>query len=619
MIIEETDTTFARERSFLTSLFPITTESLDQEEHHDDGASTISLSPTLRSDGSPLSTYSAPSPVVRRLIDLASADARSEDQERDKFVFMYKKERDSAPTTFRVVTYFRLSSYQVNGIDMRLNNMPQPGPVLLYFMFFSRVYRKMIALQHKDAHHAECLHFFDPIDITKGGLGITECVECMQLRYDYFIVGHIHQAFLLVASGKTTEEKWKYKLNLEEFVQFMIAFADIAFCNKSFVCPTMEDRINRLCDILEFHRGSRYIRAILNTLFINTFIPRVNENIDIAEEIKRFIIITTPSYVVNVPKRSQDVIKDPVYRLLFMKYFQDLYCHPYEQYPLPALDMGTVKVCSKLWYRMVIHNTTHQMLTFEINHSIPWLVVSVKQGCKTSVAPGFSMKASIEINPTRLGAVTGKIFVASYTGDKKRMIEECSIPIFINVIAGRDGQGADASAAMIKLKSKAASSSPVKGMRGKRVVKSENELPRLSILPFGRMTATRPGLWGEAPVIEIPLDVYDRQNLAPRGPCASRTTLSAPPSESKKLAINWSSSSPAYGGDTMRSHPGHCPQSVGKKEDGGTSSCDEMLLETMVSSELGQEVSADVSGQVYDQISAELDAQLDAQLEESIF
>eukprot|EP00397_Hematodinium_sp_SG-2012_P033532 GEMP01035843.1.p1 GENE.GEMP01035843.1~~GEMP01035843.1.p1 ORF type:complete len:467 (+),score=64.32 GEMP01035843.1:135-1535(+) len=365
------------------------------------------------------------SPVLRRLIDLplqtTHADSeRHEDEDEPQYTkhkgFLRILEEQKEPTLFRVITYFPVSRYNVNGVLVSTPGRERPGPLLLLFMFHARLYERLILLQQ---HNIDPESFFAPIDVQQGHLGIREIVDLTRdlAEKQHLMAGHIHKGFLAAIKNPPDklEDRWKCKLNLDEFVVFLIILAEVSFSSPKAECHSTKQRMTRLAVHLNLHRGSHEMRLMLQIAFRDVYAPRIDEYTDFAEVATQLALSRTPNHFVKPAWVKKAVLEAPENIALFRKYEIDGRVNPWEEYPLPALDMGTVTVHKKVSFRIELRNISSQLIDFHISHHIPWLEVRIAKECRMRVVPGFSVVCAVEATPEIEMKYSGSISIATWS------------------------------------------------------------------------------------------------------------------------------------------------------------------------------------------------------------
>lgn len=246
-----------------------------------------------------------------------------------------------------VRTYIDLQSYNLTWlVEKKRHN---PGPMQLIFMFYSRIYDKLVGKQR-----GVDVPLFDPIDLQRRSLPFHALLDWAQdFKLSYGKIGRreLERLYCTVhEGGLPPKERFESRITYAEFVR-LVALMDGGSepmdrskldgsrtrCNESHL-----ERLRRLTKFLCFDNVKK-VKLMLHNAYRDVHFWKLSSGDDFSKEARATEMRCRPQWNVQpiAPRRSVD----PLQEAAAIKYLQQFTWiankHMWEEFEAPFVDMGT--------------------------------------------------------------------------------------------------------------------------------------------------------------------------------------------------------------------------------------------------------------------------------------
>ncbi|CEM33702.1 unnamed protein product [Vitrella brassicaformis CCMP3155] len=345
---------------------------------------------------------------------------------------------DGTSPILRVKTFFDLSSFDFKNIMQKEQFQSQPGSLLLIWMFYSRLYTKLIeeALGHASGT------FFAPIDLDERHVCFREILDFAR-DFDMFgpSVGltkvQLERAWQTIAPVLPEYEnhRFKAKVTFDEFVDYLTVLGDVAMSHPRWNLQ----HYKRSARVLMFFKqlglyNVKAVKARLLDAYRDTHIHRFKAfPFNPLEMPKRAFLLAMPKGVVlMVPEEKRlNVLRDDALKRFIERRFVWLDQRTiWEAFEGPWIDMGVQQWNVRKSYRMDITNLNFHScyLNVSVEHCDP-VRVTYKT---TPLPPGATVQVMVDSEPTCCGEWLGFISIDAITarGDWERV----GVPIYLRTV-----------------------------------------------------------------------------------------------------------------------------------------------------------------------------------------
>mmetsp|Transcript_28575 Transcript_28575/g.51787 ORF Transcript_28575/g.51787 Transcript_28575/m.51787 type:complete len:632 (-) Transcript_28575:14-1909(-) len=324
------------------------------------------------------------------------------------------KAAQKGPGLLDVKTYFDLQAYNLEQFAEKQTK--QPGSILLMYMFYSRIFEKLVGKQ-KGVE----VPLFAPVDFNARLLGFRAILEWAR---DFKVVPsrvprrELERIYVTVHAGDlSSHEKFASKITYPEFV-FLIVLCgnngepmDRSRLDGSRVResePRLE-QVKRFASYLSL-ANSKKVKLQLHDAYRDVHFWKLSDGADFEKEARAAEMRSRPQYRVdcsNVSENDQEIISARKYMEHFTWCKQE---RLWEEFEAPCLDMGVSVIGgAQKSFRVSITNRGFYVakLTLEVSSSgplrLPWK--------DTSLGAGQSIDVSVEVVPMECGEWRGEMLI----------------------------------------------------------------------------------------------------------------------------------------------------------------------------------------------------------------
>eukprot|EP00931_Biecheleriopsis_adriatica_P101354 TRINITY_DN76508_c0_g1_i1.p1 TRINITY_DN76508_c0_g1~~TRINITY_DN76508_c0_g1_i1.p1 ORF type:complete len:679 (+),score=111.90 TRINITY_DN76508_c0_g1_i1:54-2039(+) len=347
------------------------------------------------------------------------------------------------PEGLEVKTYFDLQSYNLDSFAEK--KQKQPSSLLLMYMFYSRIFEKLVGKQ-KGVE----VPLFAPVDFGDRLLGFRAILEWSK---DFKVTPsrvprrELERIFVTCHAGsQPSEEKFASKITYSEFV-LLVALCgntgepmDRSRVDGSRVreTETRLDQVKRLAGFLCLANPKK-VKLELHNAYRDVHFWKLSNGADFAKEARAAEMRSRPQYRVEaLPIGDNDPSVAAARRYLD----QFTWCHTeqlWEEFEVPCLDMGCFVLSgSTKRFRAQIRNLGMSLakLTLQISSAgplrLPW------KDCM--LGPGQSVDVIVEVLPMECGEWRGELVAsAAWTGSFGPGQADVRVPTYVRVLQPQKG------------------------------------------------------------------------------------------------------------------------------------------------------------------------------------
>mmetsp|Transcript_59950 Transcript_59950/g.111137 ORF Transcript_59950/g.111137 Transcript_59950/m.111137 type:complete len:609 (+) Transcript_59950:109-1935(+) len=409
--------------------------SANTEATLDDGTATDAWDVPLRAGGQHLEPDAAESGVPAW---------------KDQFVPPVRKPK----ALMEVRTFLDLQEYKLDGIVIK--QPPAPGSLQLMYMFYSRIYEKLVGKQR-----GVDVPLYEPFDHNERMLNFRGILAWAS---DFKIVParvgrrELERIFATVHPGpQSPRSRFTGKITYSEFLDLVLLCADVQPgepMDKSRVDgsrvrthETRLERVKRLAKYLVL-TDSKKVRLNLHNAYRDTHFWKLSNEADFAKEARSTELRAQPQWNVDLLREDRRI--DPMLDRGCRKFLEQFTWlsadRTWEEYEGPFVDMGTSVIGSKAkHFRVVLHNCGHYLARIALKAydlgplDVPWQDVEL--------GPGQEIEVLIKLVPSEVGSWAGKLAISStWMGHHREQThEDMEIPVLLQVVQSlQAGQHADA-------------------------------------------------------------------------------------------------------------------------------------------------------------------------------
>lgn len=363
---------------------------------------------------------------------------------------VYDGNRTKAPklSLLEVRTFFDLQAYNLDGIADKQRNTP--GPTLLMYMFYSRIYEKLIGKQR-----GVDVPLFAPIDLKARNLGFRAILDW---AVDFHLfptrVGRreLERFFVTVHPGPEPPiERFASKITYEEFLLL------IALCNcghepmersrvdgsRRHTDETRLDRTKKIALHLCLSNAKK-VKFDLHNAYRDVHFWKLSNGADFEKEAKAADLRSRPQW--RVEPLPEGTVKEAAVSVRYLEQFTWLPTgQTWEEFEAPFLDMGTAVLGKDpRRFRITVCNKALSMTKLSLQLQgdgplrLPWR--------DSTLGPGQTAEIFMEVVPFECGEWTGKLVVsASWAGACAPEPQEAAVPTYMRVIPPHTGSAEAAS------------------------------------------------------------------------------------------------------------------------------------------------------------------------------
>ncbi|CAE8708709.1 unnamed protein product [Polarella glacialis] len=358
------------------------------------------------------------------------------------------------PQQLEVKTFFDLQAYNLDPYAGKLRK--EPGSMQLMYMFYSRIYEKLVGKQ-KGVE----VPLFAPANFGDRSLGfraILDWARDFRVSPARVTRKELERIFVTVHGGSMPAlEKFTSKITYTEFVTFVVLCGtagepmDRSKVDGSRVreIETRLEQVKRLSTCL-FLANSKKVKLGLHDAWRDVHFWKLSDGADFEKEARACEMRSRPQHrvdAIDIPEGCQDTAAARRYLDQFTWSQKD---HLWEEFEAPCLDMGAFVLAGAVKkFRVSITNRGFSLCRLKLDVSsvgpvrLPW-----RDG---TLGPGQSAEVMIEVVPMECGEWRGDIVAsASWTGGFASPAEEIRIPTYVKVLQPQKG-GSDAIASRLPL------------------------------------------------------------------------------------------------------------------------------------------------------------------------
>jgi hypothetical protein len=323
---------------------------------------------------------------------------------------------------------------------------PEPGSIQLIYMFYSRVYDKLIGKQKGIE-----VNLFSPIDLSErllGFHGILDFARDFKLIPSRTNRSELERFYITVHTGvdagesEAVKRKFESKISYYEFVELLALCTeggepmDRSRVDRSTVhaAETRLERVKRLASLLGLTNTSK-VRLALHNAYRDVYFLKLGDGMDFEKEVKAIEIRSRPQRRVELLPESRrlDRFGTDAAALKYLSHFAwRCKAHDWEEIELPIIDMGSAFVNEPSKHcRLTI--TNRQLFLARVRLQaidlgsvrLPWE--------EMQLSPGQSVDAQLEFAPVACGEWCGSILISAEWVTAGGY-EKVSVPTYMRVM-----------------------------------------------------------------------------------------------------------------------------------------------------------------------------------------
>mmetsp|Transcript_16871 Transcript_16871/g.39218 ORF Transcript_16871/g.39218 Transcript_16871/m.39218 type:complete len:624 (+) Transcript_16871:112-1983(+) len=353
-----------------------------------------------------------------------------------------------------VRTFLDLQEYKLDGLVIKPPSAP--GSLQLMYMFYSRIYEKLVGKQrgvdvplYEPFNHDERMMNF------RGVLAWASDFKIVPMR-----VGRreLERIFATVHPGpESPRSRFTGKITYGEFLDLVLLCADVQPgepMDKSRIDgsrvrthETRLERVKRLAKYLVL-TDSKKVRLNLHNAYRDTHFWKLSNEADFAKEARSTELRAQPQWNVDLLREDRRI--DPMLDRGCRKFLDQFTWlsadRTWEEYEGPFVDMGTSVIGSSAKnFRVVLHNRALYLARIQLKaYDLGPLDVPSQD---LELGAGQDVEVLIKLVPSEVGSWAGKLAVSStwFGHHREQTLEEVDIPVLLQVVQHLPaGQHADA-------------------------------------------------------------------------------------------------------------------------------------------------------------------------------
>eukprot|EP00746_Dinoflagellata_sp_MGD_P092263 gnl/MRDRNA2_/MRDRNA2_36515_c0_seq1.p1 gnl/MRDRNA2_/MRDRNA2_36515_c0~~gnl/MRDRNA2_/MRDRNA2_36515_c0_seq1.p1 ORF type:complete len:672 (+),score=93.22 gnl/MRDRNA2_/MRDRNA2_36515_c0_seq1:104-2119(+) len=346
-----------------------------------------------------------------------------------------------------VKTYLDIQCFNVDGVAQR--DRKAPGALLLMFMFYGRIYDKLVGKQR-----GVDVNLFAPISLQARCLGFREILDWAQdfrISPERITRRELERIYATVHPAPEISAKFESKINFNEFLR-LVAYCVDGFASEPLGRSKIDGSVDQEAPKAErARRFDRYIslsnvKAIqlaLHNAYRDVHFWKLKNEQDFEKEARAAHQRSLPQWRVELVPQSRrfDPDKDPA-----MQYLKDFIWlegdRTWEEFETPCLDFGTSFVGGPVKrFKVVLTNRQLNLVHLELE---PVNLGALRMPWKnTSIASGADLEVFIDFPTFECGEWYGYLELrVRGIGCPPNRIE---IPAYMRVLAPHAGDPAVAS------------------------------------------------------------------------------------------------------------------------------------------------------------------------------
>lgn len=350
-----------------------------------------------------------------------------------------------ATSPIEVQTFFDLQAYNIDAWAQKLRK--EPGSILLTYMFYSRIYEKLVGKQK-----GVDVPLFAPVDFNDRLLGFRAILDWAK---DFKVCParvprrELERLFVTCHAGSLpSHEKFASKITYHEFVLFLALCGNCGEpMDRSRVDGSrvreVESRLEQVkrLGIFLCLANPKKVKLALHDAYRDVHFWKLSDGADFAKEARAAEMRSRPQYRVDalsISENDPEVVAARRYLEQFTWSHQE---HLWEEFEVPCVDMGcfVLQGASKT-FKLAITNRGLSLARIKLEASsigplrMPWK--------DQMLGPGQTIDVMIEVAPIECGEWRGHIVVkASWTGLQAGEAE-AQVPTYVKVLQPHKGNEA---------------------------------------------------------------------------------------------------------------------------------------------------------------------------------
>lgn len=337
-----------------------------------------------------------------------------------------------------VRAFLDLQGYNLSHVAEKCQ--PAPGSTQLMYMFYSRIYEKLIGKQR-----GVDVPLFAAINLeerTLGFRGILAWAQDFKLLPTRTGRRELERIFATVVAGSDSpRQRFESKISYSQFLDFVALCSDVGEpMDRSKLdgsrAHTNESRLERVRRIAKFLSlpNSKKVKVLLHDAYRDVHFWKLSDGADFEKEARAAEMRSRPQWRVEevAPERQLDDLRDRAVR----KYLEQFTWVPgqntWEEFEGTFLDMGTHVVGGAAKrFRVVLINRQLSLarLKLEVVQGgplrLPWR--------DTQLSPGQTVEVIIDVVPLMVGEWCGQL-IATATWLNGSHREDVVIPTYMRVV-----------------------------------------------------------------------------------------------------------------------------------------------------------------------------------------
>lgn len=335
-----------------------------------------------------------------------------------------------------VKTYLDLQCFDLGGVALR--DRKAPGALLLMFMFYSRIYDKLIGKQRGVE-----VNLFAPINLQARCLGFREILDWAQdfrLSPERITRRELERIYATVHPAPEISAKFESKINFQEFLQ-LVAYTADGFASEPLGRSKIDGSVDQEASKAErARRLDRYmslgtpkaVQLALHNAYRDVHFWKLKNEQDFEKEARAAHQRSLPQHRVELLPEGRRIDPEKDSGLNYLKDFIWLEGdRTWEEFETPSLDFGTSVVGGTVKrFRLVLTNRQLNLVHLELEPvnlgplRMPWK--------STSIASGASLEVFVDFPTLECGEWYGRLDLRlKGIGGPPNVVE---IPVYMRVL-----------------------------------------------------------------------------------------------------------------------------------------------------------------------------------------
>ncbi|ESS35468.1 hypothetical protein TGVEG_255730 [Toxoplasma gondii VEG] len=357
-----------------------------------------------------------------------------------------------------VKTFLDLSTYSVGRVQIG-KKAPEPGPLLLLFLFYSRLHEHLVNDSWRSSNRISSF-FSSPYSLTEGKITIR---DAKKMAFDLLLhkppfalsIRHVEEVWASVAPRQAhlNHDPFLAALNLAEFIAFFAGLGVLAVTRASI--PGVASYFGKLRHFMRRFSSAREVKNLLLNAYRDTHIPALAKYpLNTKTELPtRDLLLALPQGDVRaIPSLTPD---PAAYGWLLEKFvfarakpvwhsFQGAFLdmgiqrhipsseqHDVTQRPYHLALVDTVAASKKHRFGVQIRNLSHSPVTVQLFlRNLDPVETTIKP--KTVIVPGQKVMVTVTVNCSHSpGERFGLLVLRLMAG--KELEQVVKIPVYVNI------------------------------------------------------------------------------------------------------------------------------------------------------------------------------------------